>query len=98
MNLIKTAVIGAVAVMAVIATEAWGCTSAIVGGARSASGRPLLWKNRDTGQQHNFVEKVVTGRPGEFRYVGLFNAGDSLLREAWMGMNEAGFAFMNTAS
>ena len=98
MNLIKTAVIGAVAVMAVIATEAWGCTSAIVGGARSASGRPLLWKNRDTEQQHNFVEKVVTGRPGEFRYVGLFNAGDSLLREAWMGMNEAGFAIMNTAS
>ena len=28
----------------------------------------------------------------------LFNGGDSLLREAWVGVNEAGFAVMNTAS
>lgn len=77
---------------------ALGCTSAIVSARMSASGRPLLWKNRDTGQQHNFVERVVTGRHGEFKYIALFNAGDSLLTEAWMGMNEAGFAIMNTAS
>jgi hypothetical protein len=31
-------------------------------------------------------------------YVALFNGGDSLLREAWTGVNEAGFAVMNTAS
>lgn len=79
-------------------SDAVACTSAIVSGRASASGRPLLWKNRDTGQQHNFVERVNTGRPGELAYVGLFNAGDSLLSEAWMGMNEAGFAIMNTAS
>lgn len=28
----------------------------------------------------------------------LYNGGDSLLAEAWMGLNDAGFAIMNTAS
>lgn len=87
----------AVAVLT-LATGADACTSMIVGAEASASGRPLLWKNRDTGHRHNFVERVVTSTPGRLRYVALFNAGDSLLREAWMGMNEAGFAIMNTAS
>jgi hypothetical protein len=31
-------------------------------------------------------------------YIALFNGGDSLLREAWMGVNESSFAIMNTAS
>lgn len=78
--------------------DAGACTSMIIGAKASASGRPMLWKNRDTGNTHNFVERVPSRRPGELSYVGLFNSGDSLLREAWMGMNEAGFAIMNTAS
>lgn len=73
------------------------CTSMIVGASASRSGRPLLWKNRDTGTEHNFVERVE-GVDGKYTYVALFNGGDSLLREAWMGMNEKGFAIMNTAS
>jgi hypothetical protein len=68
----------------------------IVGAKASANGRPLMWKHRDTGAEDNFVERVA--HPGELAYVALFNGGDSLLREAWMGMNEAGFAIMNTAS
>lgn len=76
-------------------TEA--CTSAIVAGKASASGRPMLWKHRDTGCESNFVERVPAS--GDTHgYVALFNAGDSLLQEAWMGMNDAGFAIMNTAS
>lgn len=78
------------------AVTAQACTSAIVSAARSATGRPLLWKHRDTGAAGNFLERVE--RPGEIGYVALFNDGDSLLREAWMGMNDAGFAIMNTAS
>ncbi|MDE5567493.1 MAG: hypothetical protein K2J12_03530 [Muribaculaceae bacterium] len=73
------------------------CTSAIVAGKASASGRPMLWKHRDTGCESNFVERVPAS--GDTHgYVALFNAGDSLLKEAWMGMNDAGFAIMNTAS
>lgn len=75
----------------------YACTSAIVGADASASGRPLLWKNRDTSNIDNKVE-YVKGDKGEHSYVALFNASDTLLREAWMGMNDAGFAVMNTAS
>lgn len=74
------------------------CTSMIIGAKASASGRPLLWKHRDTGTQHNFIERVPAKHDGELAYVALFNGGDSLLTEAWMGFNEAGFAIMNTAS
>lgn len=76
---------------------AWGCTSAIVGAEANPSGRPMLWKNRDTSTIDNKVE-YVAGKPGEHSYVALFNAADVKLSEAWMGMNDAGFAVMNTAS
>ena len=76
---------------------ALGCTSMIVSGAYTADGRPLMWKHRDTGATNNFLARVEP-RDGRHGYVGLFNGGDSLLAEAWMGMNDAGFSIMNTAS
>lgn len=79
------------------ATGASACTSMIVSARASATGRPLLWKHRDTGADNNFLIRVPAA-PGSKGYVGLFNAGDSLMREAWMGMNDDGFAIMNTAS
>ena len=75
----------------------WACTSAIVSAKASKTGRPLLWKHRDTGTEHNFVEKVEA-KDGHYAYVALYNGGDSTLRDAWLGMNEVGFAIMNTAS
>ena len=79
------------------ANNIWGCTSAIISGKANPEGRTLLWKHRDTGHEHNFVARVSpTGH--SLGYVALFNGGDSLLNEAWIGMNEAGFAIMNTAS
>lgn len=74
------------------------CTSLIADGRATASGRPLLWKHRDTGAPSNFLARVEPASADEIGFVGLFNAGDSLLREAWAGMNDAGFAIMNTAS
>lgn len=76
---------------------AMGCTSAIIGADATPYGRPLLWKNRDTSTIDNKVE-YVKGKPGEYSYVGLFNADDKKLEQAWQGMNEMGFAIMNTAS
>lgn len=73
------------------------CTSMLVSAKASGTGRPLMWKHRDTGTEHNFVDKVPA-RNGKLGYVALFNGGDANLREAWMGMNDAGFAIMNTAS
>lgn len=79
-----------------VGLKAVACTSAIVAAPRTISGHTMMWKHRDTGTEHNFVERVST--PGHRTYVALFNGGDSLLREAWMGFNDAGFAIMNTAS
>lgn len=74
------------------------CTSAIISADASASGRPLLWKHRDTSNTANKVEYVSPDEEGGYGYVALFNAEDRNLSEAWMGMNQAGFAVMNTAS
>jgi len=73
------------------------CTSAIIGAECNPYGRPLLWKHRDTSAADNKIE-YVAGKNGEHSYVGLFNADDKKLEQAWMGMNDAGFAIMNTAS
>lgn len=77
--------------------DALGCTSAIVSASASSSGRPMLWKHRDTSTTDNKIE-FVEGKDGEYSYVALFNAGDVNLEEAWIGMNQMGFAIMNTAS
>lgn len=78
-------------------SEIIACTSAIIGADATPYGRPLLWKHRDTSTIDNKVE-YVKGNKGELSYVGLFNADDKKLEQVWMGMNEAGFAVMNTAS
>ncbi len=80
-----------------LAPAAWGCTSAIVSARLNPHGRPMLWKHRDTSTTDNKVE-YVPARDGDHAYVALFNAADRDLREAWTGMNDAGFAVMNTAS
>lgn len=73
------------------------CTSAIVSAKATVDGRPILWKHRDTSATNNFLYRVE--EPGRIGYVGLFNGTDSLaLDEAWMGMNDAGFAIMNTVA
>lgn len=82
-------------ILAVPSSDA--CTSAIVHASHTVGGRTLMWKHRDTGTEHNFVERVPA-TDSTLAFVALFNGGDSLLREAWTGMNEAGFAIMNTAS
>ena len=79
------------------AVDAVACTSAIIAAKANPYGRPLLWKNRDTSKADNKVEYVATNA-GEHSYVALFNAEGKQLEEAWMGMNDAGFAIMNTAS
>lgn len=84
--------------LAVSACYVSACTSAIVGRDVSATGRLLLWKHRDTGFEDNFVARVEARDSSEFDFVALFNAGDSALSEAWIGLNSAGFAVMNTAS
>ncbi|MCM1290405.1 MAG: C45 family peptidase [Prevotella sp.] len=77
--------------------DALSCTSAIVAAYATPDGRPLLWKHRDTSTIDNKVE-YIPSEDGSFAYVALFNANDHRNEQAWMGMNDVGFAVMNTAS
>ncbi|MCF0160832.1 MAG: hypothetical protein HUJ99_08570 [Bacteroidaceae bacterium] len=76
---------------------ALACTSAIISGAKTANGRPILWKHRDTGEENNKIERIEATAT-TLAYIALFNASDQACQDAWMGYNSAGFALMNTAS
>lgn len=64
-----------------------GCTTAVISESATASGRPLLWKNRDVLQPH---QEIVYFNDGQFDYITIANASDST--QAWGGVNSAGFA------
>ena len=83
--------------MAAVALVAWPCTSAIISGSKTASGRPLLWKHRDTGCPDNRVE-LIKAHGDCYEFVAIFDATDPADTAAWTGFNEMGFAIMNTAS
>ena len=71
------------------------CTSFIVSGKATKDGRPLIFKNRDTGDANNVVV-VVQGE--RYRYMGIAASWDKKPVDIWGGHNEAGFAIINTAA
>lgn len=87
------------ALCAVVAVAMWAeadaCTSAVISGRATKSGRPLLWKHRDTGTEWNHIEYFKGDKYG---FSALVNSRDKERKEAWAGANEKGFAIMNTAS
>ena len=88
----------ALAAAAVLGTSAAdACISMVASARATASGRPLLWKHRDSSGDMNFVARTEP-TDTTFGFSALYNGGDSLLTDAWAGVNEAGFAIMNTAS
>ena len=70
-------------------------TTAVVSREASATGRAMLWKNRDADGSDN---QVVFLADGKYPYVGLVNRGDTMGLQVWAGVNAAGFAIMNSAS
>lgn len=74
---------------------ATACTTAVISGAATADGRPILWKNRDASDLHN---QLVACNDGRYRYVGVVNQGDTAGLQIWAGINTQGFAIMNAAS
>ena len=70
------------------------CTVAVISGKYTKDGRPLLWKNRDTWAIHNKIMYFT----GKYNYMGLVNSGDKTGKSVWIGMNDQGFAIMNSAS
>ena len=74
----------------------WACSSAVISGKVTPDGRPLLWKNRETGHLRNHMAYI---QGEKFGFVANVNSDNfPAKKEAWMGSNEAGFALMNTQS
>lgn len=71
------------------------CTTAVISGKFTASGRPMLWKVRDTEAYENVMKRYTAH---QWEYVGLVNTTDTLGVQIWGGWNEKGFAIMNSAS
>ncbi len=75
---------------------ALACTSAIISGKLTKDGRPLMWKNRDTGNLRNSLQYY---RGEIYNFVAVVNSSDvENPRSIWMGTNEKGFSIMNTLS
>jgi hypothetical protein len=75
--------------------ETQACTTAVISGKYTKDGRPLLWKNRDTWAVNNALRYFDDGK---YAYVGLVNSKDLEGKSVWIGVNEMGFAIMNSAS
>lgn len=76
------------------AVSAWACTSFIISGNATPSGKPMMFKHRDTGELNN---RIAHFQGDKYAFMGLVNS-PVLDGEVWAGMNEAGFCIMNTAS
>lgn len=73
----------------------FSCTTAVISGKFTKSGRPMVWKVRDTDYLSNSMKSFDDGK---WEYMGLINAQDTLGKEIWGGHNAMGFAIMNSAS
>lgn len=75
--------------------EAAACTTAIVSAGASRTGRPLLWKQRDTQSEANHLVHLQGER---YAFTGLADSDDPAGESIWCGANDRGFAIMNNVS
>ncbi len=85
------------AAVAGFALPSEACTTAIVSAEASGTGRPLLWKQRDTDNPFNSVY-YIAATDTSFAYTALFNVSDTRRRSVYAGANEKGFAIINNLS
>ena len=71
------------------------CTTAVVSAQASGTGRPMIWKQRDASDEFNRIAYV---RGEKYGYTALFSTSDLKCRNAYAGINEAGFAISNNLS
>jgi len=92
-RLTKEAVFGVSLVVILAAVDLRPCTLAVCSGRATRDGRPLMWKNRDTSKVAN---KVLFFSGPKFKFLGLVDADNVKEDEVYGGLNEAGFAIMNS--
>ena len=71
------------------------CTTAVISGMATVDGAPILWKNRDTDHLFN---KVIYVDEKPYSYIAIVNNKELSGRIVWSGLNEKGFAIMNSAA
>lgn len=69
------------------------CTIGVAIGWATDDGRPLLWKTRDEIELNNEVKYNTSFK---YKFISVSNAGSSTL--SWMGVNEHGFAILNSST
>lgn len=74
---------------------AMACTTAIISAKASGTGRPMLWKHRDTDEYYNHIEYL---KGEKYSFTALVNSKDKVYEEVWAGVNEKGFAIANNVS
>lgn len=84
-----------VLLLACISAEMDACTSAIISGRVTPDGRPILWKQRDTGSPENVV-RYFKGE--KYNFTAISAVGTKEPKSVWGGTNDAGFAIINTVS
>ena len=85
----------ALAAFLLFSVKSQACTTVIFSGKATLSGKPVMLKNRDTGELNNRLELF---KGPSFHFVGLVNSPRRNPGEVWAGVNEKGFCIMNTAS
>jgi len=69
-----------------------GCTIGVAAGVATSDGRPLVWKTRDSPSEDN---EVIYNTSFPIKFLSVVSAGYSY---SWMGVNEKGFAIINSMS
>ncbi len=69
------------------------CTIGVAAGKATADGRPLIWKTRDYISSPD--NEVKYNSSYNYKFISVNNAGGSY---AWMGVNEKGYAIVNSMS
>lgn len=82
---------------ALMAVPAFACTTVIVSAKASATGRPLMWKQRDTSAEFNYMA-YFPAADGTYSFTGVVNTDDVEKESVWCGSNEVGFSIMNAMS
>jgi hypothetical protein len=70
-----------------------GCTIGVASGRATSDERPLLWKTRDAQAINN---EVYFNMAFPIKFLSVISAGQTVY--SWMGVNEYGFAIINSAS
>jgi len=92
----KITLLGILCLIFIFADQTIACTSFIISGKHTVDGKPILFKNRDTGEMKN---SLVIFNDGKYKYMGVVDGTEKgWNRSIWGGYNETGFAIINTAA